>query len=136
MDLRSRIWIQISTNSVRSASLTKLLMQVVLLGLHAHLNSLFAHLIEFNIHYHTIEDKETEVLQVETLRDVSEVCVRYFALVLLFNREEIYRIRFNVSLEVFCKSFQYFLFCLELLLYLKKLPKTLCFGCKSSLNLK
>lgn len=37
--------------------------EVVLLGLHAHLNSLFAHLIEFNIHYHTIEDKETEVLQ-------------------------------------------------------------------------
>jgi hypothetical protein len=40
-------------------------LQVVLLGLHAHLNSLFAHLIEFNIHYNTIEDKETEVLQVE-----------------------------------------------------------------------
>jgi len=39
-------------------------LQVVLLGLHAHLNSLFAHLIEFNIHYNTIEDKETEVLQV------------------------------------------------------------------------
>lgn len=37
--------------------------EVVLLGLHAHLNSLFAHLIEFNIHYHTIDDKETEVLQ-------------------------------------------------------------------------
>ena len=40
------------------------MLQVVLLGLHAHLNSLFAHLIEFNIHYHTIDDKETEVLQV------------------------------------------------------------------------
>ncbi|XP_023346111.1 MOB kinase activator-like 2 [Eurytemora carolleeae] len=37
--------------------------EVVLLGLHAHLNSLFAHLIEFNLHYQTIEDKEIEVLQ-------------------------------------------------------------------------
>ena len=38
--------------------------QVVLLGLHAHLNSLFAHVIEFNIQHNTIENKETEVLQV------------------------------------------------------------------------
>jgi len=37
--------------------------EVVLLGLHAHLNSLFAHVIEFNLLYQTIEDKETEVLQ-------------------------------------------------------------------------
>lgn len=37
--------------------------EVVLLGLHAHLNSLFAHVIEFNIQHNTIENKETEVLQ-------------------------------------------------------------------------
>jgi len=37
--------------------------EVVLLGLHAHLNSLFAHVIEFNLCYQTIEEKETEVLQ-------------------------------------------------------------------------
>lgn len=37
--------------------------EVVLLGLHAHLNSLFAHVIEFNLSYHTLEEKETEVLQ-------------------------------------------------------------------------
>ena len=40
--------------------------QIVLLGLHAHLNSIFAHIIEYNLFYHTIEDKETEVLQVNT----------------------------------------------------------------------
>jgi hypothetical protein len=49
---------------LRGLSIHVSLLQVVLLGLHAHLNSLFAHLIEFNIHYNTIEDKETEVLQV------------------------------------------------------------------------
>jgi len=37
--------------------------EVVLLGLHAHLNSLFIHVIEFNIQHNTIENKETEVLQ-------------------------------------------------------------------------
>lgn len=37
--------------------------EVVLLGLHAHLNSLFAHVIEFNLQYQTIDSKETEVLQ-------------------------------------------------------------------------
>jgi len=37
--------------------------EIVLLGLHAHLNSLFAHIIEYNLCYHTIEDKEIEVLQ-------------------------------------------------------------------------
>jgi len=37
--------------------------EVVLLGLHAHLNSLFAHIIEFNQQYRTIEDREIEVLQ-------------------------------------------------------------------------
>jgi len=37
--------------------------EVVLLGLHAHLNSLFAHVIEFNLQYQTIDNKETEVLQ-------------------------------------------------------------------------
>jgi len=37
--------------------------EVVLLGLHAHLNSLFAHLIEFSFKFHTVEEKETEVLQ-------------------------------------------------------------------------
>merc|ERR1712025_515103 len=37
--------------------------EIVLLGLHAHLNSIFAHLIEFNFFYHIIEEKEIEVLQ-------------------------------------------------------------------------
>ncbi len=59
--LTSRVWCRWFCN-LQALSITVL--QVVLLGLHAHLNSLFAHLIEFNIHYNTIEDKETEVLQV------------------------------------------------------------------------
>merc|ERR1712025_654459 len=37
--------------------------EIVLLGLHAHLNSIFAHLMEFNICHQLIEEKETEVLQ-------------------------------------------------------------------------
>ena len=40
------------------------LLQIVLLGLHAHLNSIFAHIIEFNLCHQVLEDKETEVLQV------------------------------------------------------------------------
>ena len=36
----------------------------MLLGLHAHLNSIFAHIIEYNFFYHIIEEKEIEVLQV------------------------------------------------------------------------
>lgn len=44
-------------------------MQIVLLGLHAHLNSIFAHIIEYNFFYHILEDKETEVLQVLILID-------------------------------------------------------------------
>lgn len=37
--------------------------EIVLLGLHAHLNSIFAHIIEFNLCHQVLEDKETEVLQ-------------------------------------------------------------------------
>merc|ERR1719430_2903585 len=37
--------------------------EVVLLGLHAHLNSIFAHIIEFNLCHRVLEDKEVEVLQ-------------------------------------------------------------------------
>jgi len=37
--------------------------EIVLLGLHAHLNSIFAHIIEFNLCHQLIEEKETEVLQ-------------------------------------------------------------------------
>jgi len=37
--------------------------QIVLLGLHAHLNSIFAHIIEFNLCHRVLEDKEVEVLQ-------------------------------------------------------------------------
>jgi len=37
--------------------------EIVLLGLHAHLNSIFAHIIEYNFFYHIIEEKEIEVLQ-------------------------------------------------------------------------
>ena len=46
-------------------SLMPLCLQIVLLGLHAHLNSIFAHIIEYNFFYHILEDKELEVLQVE-----------------------------------------------------------------------
>ena len=45
-------------------TLTPLCLQIVLLGLHAHLNSIFAHIIEYNFFYHILEDKELEVLQV------------------------------------------------------------------------
>jgi len=37
--------------------------EIVLLGLHAHLNSIFAHIIEYNFFYHILDDKEIEVLQ-------------------------------------------------------------------------
>lgn len=37
--------------------------EIVLLQLHAHLNSVFAHLVEFNLRFHTVEDKELEVLE-------------------------------------------------------------------------
>lgn len=37
--------------------------EIVLLGLHAHLNSIFAHIIEFNLKHQVLEEKETEVLQ-------------------------------------------------------------------------
>lgn len=37
--------------------------EIVLLNLHAHLNSVFVHLILFNERFHLIEDKETEILQ-------------------------------------------------------------------------
>jgi len=37
--------------------------EIVLLGLHAHLNSIFAHIIEFNLCHQVLEEKETEVLQ-------------------------------------------------------------------------
>ena len=47
-------------------------MQIVLLGLHAHLNSIFAHIIEYNFFYHTLEDKEIEVLQVGSFFRTSE----------------------------------------------------------------
>ena len=46
-------------------SFIPLCLQIVLLGLHAHLNSIFAHIIEYNFFYHILEDKELEVLQVE-----------------------------------------------------------------------
>jgi len=36
--------------------------EIVLLGLHAHLNSIFAHLMEFNQCHQLIDEKETEVL--------------------------------------------------------------------------
>ena len=44
-----------------------------MLGLHAHLNSIFAHIIEYNFFYHTLEDKEIEVLQVGSILKTSEV---------------------------------------------------------------
>ncbi|TRY73205.1 hypothetical protein TCAL_02227 [Tigriopus californicus] len=36
--------------------------EVVLLQLHAHLNAVFAHFVEFNLRFHMVEDKELEVL--------------------------------------------------------------------------
>ena len=33
----------------------------MLLQLHAHLNAVFAHFVEFNMRFHTVEDKEIEV---------------------------------------------------------------------------
>ena len=35
--------------------------EVVLLQLHAHLNALFAHFVEFNLRFPMVEDKELEV---------------------------------------------------------------------------
>lgn len=37
--------------------------EIVLLNLHAHLNSVFVHLILFNERFHLIDEKETEILQ-------------------------------------------------------------------------
>lgn len=37
--------------------------EMVLLQLHAHLNAVFAHFIEFHLRFHTLEDKELEVLE-------------------------------------------------------------------------
>lgn len=53
-------------------------MQIVLLGLHAHLNSIFAHIIEYNFFYHTLEDKEIEVLQVGSFFQTSETFTSKF----------------------------------------------------------
>lgn len=36
--------------------------EVVLLQLHAHLNSVFAHFVEFHLRFHTLEEKELEVV--------------------------------------------------------------------------
>ena len=46
----------------------------MLLGLHAHLNSIFAHIIEYNFFYHIIEEKEIEVLQVSIPTTFSFLC--------------------------------------------------------------
>jgi hypothetical protein len=37
--------------------------EIVLLNLHAHLNSVFVHMMLFNERFHLIDDKETEILQ-------------------------------------------------------------------------
>lgn len=37
--------------------------EMVLLQLHAHLNAVFAHFVEFHLRFHTLEDKELEVLE-------------------------------------------------------------------------
>jgi len=47
--------------------------EIVLLGLHAHLNSIFAHIIEFNLCHRVLEDKEVEVLQVKSSEKISEL---------------------------------------------------------------
>ncbi len=35
----------------------------MLLQLHAHLNAVFAHFVEFNLRFQTVEEKELEVLE-------------------------------------------------------------------------
>ena len=35
--------------------------EMVLLQLHAHLNAVFAHFVEFHLRFHTLEEKELEV---------------------------------------------------------------------------
>lgn len=37
--------------------------EIVLLQLHAHLNAVFVHFIEFNLRFHTVDEKELEVLE-------------------------------------------------------------------------
>ncbi len=37
--------------------------EIVLLQLHAHLNAVFAHFIEFNMRFQTVEEREIEVLE-------------------------------------------------------------------------
>ena len=39
--------------------------EIVLLQLHAHLNALFAHFVEFNHKFHTVDEKELEVREGE-----------------------------------------------------------------------
>ena len=35
--------------------------EIVLLQLHAHLNAVFVHFVEFNLRFHTVDEKELEV---------------------------------------------------------------------------
>merc|ERR1712141_480296 len=37
--------------------------EIVLLQLHAHLNAVFVHFVEFNLRFHTVDEKELEVLE-------------------------------------------------------------------------
>ena len=36
--------------------------EIVLLQLHAHLNAVFVHFVEFNLRFHTVDEKELEVI--------------------------------------------------------------------------
>lgn len=39
--------------------------EIVLLQLHAHLNAIFAHFVEFNLRFNTVEEKEIEVSEIK-----------------------------------------------------------------------
>ena len=39
--------------------------EIVLLQLHAHLNAVFVHFVEFNLRFHTVDEKELEVTIIE-----------------------------------------------------------------------
>ena len=48
--------------SVLYSTIFFLFREMVLLQLHAHLNAVFVHFVEFHFRFHTLDDKELEVL--------------------------------------------------------------------------
>ena len=70
---------------------------MVLLQLHAHLNSVFAHFVEFHLRFHTLEDKELEV-----------IFEAYFTVVF----QLVYFVEFHLGFDIFRFDFVG-LFCLS-----------------------